>query len=73
MIVDWEKHRVIRPRAKWIATVMIVAMFTYPIGFSSLHIGWRIGLASIGIAVITFIHTRRSHIQPTDKTSAVTC
>ena len=63
VITDWEEHHVIRPRAKWIATVMIIAMLAYPVIFSSLHNAWRIGLAVIGISVIAFIHSRLSEVR----------
>lgn len=60
-IIEWESHRVIRPKAKKMATIMIIVLIGSTIIFAKLHLGLRAMLAVIGISVITFIQTRNSH------------
>jgi len=62
-VADWEKHGVIRPRAKLLATVMITVMIGYPLCLTPLPLAFKIALALTGIAVVSFILSRPS--QPT--------
>lgn len=62
-IMDWDKHRVIRPKAKAMALVVLWTMMAGSIIFSSLHYGLKIMLAVIAISVSAFILTRRSYAQ----------
>lgn len=59
-IIDWESHRVIRPKAKKMATMMIIILIGSTIIFAQIHWGLRVMLGVIGISVITFIQTRNS-------------
>ncbi|MCB1173857.1 MAG: YbaN family protein [Leptospiraceae bacterium] len=59
-IQDWEANRVIRPRAKWMATIVILAVFGFSIGFTSLHWGLKCMLFGIAALVLVFIWTRKS-------------
>lgn len=60
-IIDWERNRVIRPRAKILATIMIVLIFTASLIFAKVHYGLKIMLVCIASACLTFIWTRKSH------------
>jgi uncharacterized membrane protein YbaN (DUF454 family) len=59
-ILDWQEFGVIRPRAKWISTFLIVASLTYPIVFKDLSLVVKVVAAFVGVCVLTFIHTRPS-------------
>lgn len=60
-IIDWERHGVIRPKAKKMATLMIVLVMGSSIVFTNLHIGLKTMLACIAAGVLTFIWSRNSH------------
>jgi uncharacterized protein len=60
VILQWQKHRAIRPRAKISATVMIVSLFSYTLLFVQVPIPVKIVVSAIGIAVLSFIWTRKS-------------
>lgn len=66
IIIDWEHHRVIRPRAKWAATGLIAVLMVYPLCFSELPPWLRITLAAVVTGVLVFIWTRRSRIDTPD-------
>ena len=59
-IIDWERHRVIRPKAKALATIMIIGIFSASIILTKLHIGLKIMLVAIASGCIGFIITRKS-------------
>src|SRR6187455_1770466 len=48
MIQDWEKHRVIRPRAKLVASIMIVAGMGLSLILTTLPIIAKVMLAATG-------------------------
>ena len=60
-IIDWEQNRVIRPKAKWMATFVILVIFSSSIIFTSIHQGLKIMLVVIGSSCLLFIWTRRSY------------
>ena len=60
MIQDWERSGVIRLRAKWLATTMMVLLLSYPVGFSSIPAVFRVTMAVVAFVVLTFIWTRPS-------------
>ena len=60
-IIDWERNRVIRPRAKVLAVLVMAIVFTYSIFFSHLHLGLKILLVCIWMSCTGFILTRKSH------------
>jgi len=59
-IIDWENNRVIRPRAKIMATFCILIVFSASIYLTHLSFGLKTMLACIGSGVLVFIHTRKS-------------
>ncbi|WP_372655142.1 YbaN family protein [Halobacteriovorax sp.] len=62
MIKDWEDNKVIRPRAKVLSTVMIILLFGYTLIYVNVVIWIKILSTLIGISVLSFILTRKSHI-----------
>lgn len=60
-IRDWQRDGVIRPRAKWISTLLIVASLGYPLLFKDLPIVVKLIVGLIGVGVLTFLHSRPSH------------
>lgn len=59
-IRDWESHGMIRKKPKIIASVLIVLLFSYTLIFVNVAIWIKAIVASIGVAVLTFILTRPS-------------
>ncbi len=59
-IRDWERHGSIRPRAKWLSTVLIVASLSYPILFKDLPVAAKVVTGLVGLGVLAFIHSRPS-------------
>lgn len=60
LIRDWEAHGVVRPRAKRMATALMVPLFAYTVVF--VRVNWPIKLVvvAIGVSVLTFLWTRPS-------------
>ncbi len=59
-IREWEKDGVINPRAKALATSMIVLLFSYTLIFVKVHLVVKSIVTTIGIGVLFFIWTRPS-------------
>jgi uncharacterized membrane protein YbaN (DUF454 family) len=59
-IVDWQRHGVIRTRAKVIAIALVWGVLAYPIVSTRLPSWGRIGMAVVGVGVTTFLATRPS-------------
>ena len=59
-IIDWERNRVIRPKAKAMSCVIVFLVIGSSVGFAKIHYGLKIMLVVIGISVMTFILTRKS-------------
>ena len=60
-IRDWQRDGVIRPRAKWVSTALIVASLSYPILFKDdLPVAAKAFAGLVGVGVLTFLHTRPS-------------
>lgn len=57
-IREWEQHGIIRRRAKVLATVLIVALFSYTLGFVEVPLAVKAIVAAIGVGVLAFIWTR---------------
>lgn len=68
-ILEWENNRVIRPKAKVMAIVVLWIVMGASIIFAPVHYGLKIMLAVIGISVSIFIATRKSHAE--DKNSSL--
>lgn len=60
MIVDWEAHGVIRLRAKVLATIVIVLLFGYTLGFVPVPVWIKAVVTAIGVGVLAFIWSRPS-------------
>ena len=60
MILEWERHHVIRMRAKIMSTVVIIPLFAYTLIYVQVHPAVKVVVALIGVAVLTFIWTRAS-------------
>ncbi|MHC4893188.1 MAG: YbaN family protein [Planctomycetota bacterium] len=61
LIDDWERHRAIRRRAKWISSVLLIAFVSYPLGSGRVP-GWAVPLVLATCAgVLGFIWTRPDH------------
>lgn len=60
IIRDWEAYGVIPLKVKWISSIMMLAMISYPVFFKSLH--WGIDASMLGVAMISlcYIWTRPS-------------
>jgi len=59
-IIDWEKNRVIRPKAKFASVLCIFAVFGASIGFTDIHLNLKLMLVIIALLCISFILTRKS-------------
>lgn len=59
-IIEWERSGVIRPRAKALATIMIILTFSYSLFFTDLRVALKVMLVIIGSCSLTFILTRKS-------------
>ena len=59
-IIDWETNKVIRPRAKKMATIAILLVFSSSLYFGKMHFGLKIMLIIIAIGVLSFIWSRKS-------------
>lgn len=60
MIRDWETHGVIRRRAKWLSTLMMLALISYPLVFMPIAPLAKLLMATSVLAVLAFIWTRPS-------------
>ncbi|WP_245686094.1 YbaN family protein [Terasakiispira papahanaumokuakeensis] len=70
-LTSWEDHGVIRPRAKRLATAMIVIMMSYPLFFRPMP-WWLRGMIVITMCcVLTFIWTRPSAPRLTSQSSSI--
>lgn len=68
VIIEWEKNRVIRPKAKIMAITVLWIVMSLSIIFAPVHYGLKIMLALIGVSVSIFIATRKSYAQDEDRT-----
>ncbi len=60
-IIDWEKNKVIKPKAKALALTMIWLTMGYSIIFSNLRYELKLMLFVIAISTSVFILTRNSY------------
>lgn len=60
LLADWEEHRAIRPRAKWLSSIVLIGCVSWPIasGRVPTHLVPFVVLTVAG--VMTFIWTRAS-------------
>ena len=60
ILLDWQKHGVIRIRAKIISTFLVLCSLAYPLLFREFHWGLKISSGCIGLCVLSFILSRPS-------------
>ena len=60
MILDWERHGVIRRRTKWISTLMMLILISYPLFFKPIPLPIKVAIVLMMAGVLTFIWTRPS-------------
>jgi uncharacterized membrane protein YbaN (DUF454 family) len=61
MIHTWEEHKVISPKSKILATLMIVTLFSYTLIFVNVVLWIKLIVAASGILVLSFILSRKSY------------
>ena len=61
IIREWEMYGVIRTRIKWVATVSIVVMVSYPLTFMVPYLWLKLVIILSISLVLLFIWTRPSH------------
>lgn len=61
IIRDWNENRIIRPRVKWMAAVMIVVLMSPALVFGNFPAALKVISALVGIGVIVMIFSHRSH------------
>tara|TARA_R110000868_G_scaffold129349_5_gene338021 strand:+ start:3024 stop:3407 length:384 start_codon:yes stop_codon:yes gene_type:complete len=59
-IATWEAHGVISPKAKAVATTMMVILFSYTLIYVDVNVIIKSIVSTIGISVLLFIWTRPS-------------
>lgn len=59
-IQNWEAHGVISLKAKCLATIMIILLFSYTLIFVQVHLVIKSIVTCIGVGVLAFIWTRPS-------------
>ena len=52
---DWEERRAVKRSVKWTATVLLVALITYPILFYGFHPGLKVVAAATAAGVLMFL------------------
>lgn len=62
-IIDWERNKVIRPRAKFAALGTIWLSIGLTVIFAKLHLGLKIMLILIAFSTSFFIWTRKSYAE----------
>lgn len=63
MIMDWQSHGVIRTKVKWLATISMVLLASYPLLFV-LQILWlKLTIAGCMLCVLVFIWSRPGQIR----------
>ena len=70
LIQNWQRHGVIGPRAKVLATIMLVALFAYTVGWVPVWWGLKVVLVLIAVGVLYFIWSRPSRTPGDEPTLA---
>lgn len=60
-IQEWERHKVIRPKAKLMCMVTIFAMFGSTLIFVRTYTWAKVSMVLVGIGVSVFVLTRKSY------------
>lgn len=61
-IVDWRRHQVIRPRAKWLATAMMAFGAYFVLGSERIPLWGKLSYVLLMVGVLSFIWSRKSRI-----------
>ena len=61
VIRSWEKDKVISPKSKLLATVLITTLFSYTLIFVHVAVWIKVIVSISGACVITFILSRKSY------------
>ena len=61
LIIDWEKHGVIRMKAKVYSTIVIIPLFSYTLIFVNVNNWIKALLVLIALSVLSFIWSRPSN------------
>lgn len=69
LIRNWEENRVIRPKAKVMASVMIVLGIGSTLIFAKVHWSLKVMLLVIGISVMTFIARQKNSVNAQERSS----
>ena len=69
LIGDWEQHRAIRGRAKWLCSVLLVGATGWPIGTGRVPSAVVPVVALTVIGVLSFIWTRPDHPDDASRSS----
>lgn len=72
LIEDWERHRAIRRRAKWVCTALLLAAISWPIADGRVRGAPLVAVLGTIVAVLAFVWTRPDHPlhdRPADETS----
>jgi uncharacterized membrane protein YbaN (DUF454 family) len=64
LLRDWQQHGVIRLRVKCVATILMVLLLSYPIGYGPIPLWAKGAMVLVGISVLGFIWSRPSHDNP---------
>jgi uncharacterized membrane protein YbaN (DUF454 family) len=64
LIRDWNENRVIRPRVKWTAAIMLVVIMSPPLLFGNFSSSIKLLSALVGLFVIVMIFSQNSRERP---------
>lgn len=62
-IIEWERHRVIKPQSKAMASWVLVSVMGSSLYFVDMPMALKIALALVGVAVLVFVWTRKSKVE----------
>ncbi|MBC8328658.1 MAG: YbaN family protein [Planctomycetes bacterium] len=60
ILTHWELHRAVRPRVKWVATAMILLLFSHQLAFGTFHPWIELAAGACLTGVLAFLWTRPS-------------
>ena len=61
-ILDWRRHQVIRPQAKWLATAMMALSAFFVLGSVRIPVWGKLSFAILLLGVLSFIWSRKSRV-----------
>lgn len=66
LLLDWERHGAIAPRAKWTCTLLLLGAIAWPVATGKVTGGLLLLLGLTVTGVLSFIWTRPNGPRPTD-------